>query len=545
MENKGFQVLDFEALNWNKLYAIGIYDGVNYRYIAEKNKDNSYFVKWLLDNLEPDKVCYAHNGGKYDFIFLFQFCESINNKPYGIKLIHGSIAEFRIKYNNKRYIFRDSLHILPASLKNLTVDFDVEHKKLKMDYDIGIDDERFEDYFKNDILGLYEVLEKSNLTNHLTIASGALDSFRKNFYTLPMERNDDDVEHLFREGYKGGRTEIFKLYGKNLKYYDVNSLYPSVMYDFEYPLPIKNNFKKVYSFDKDKLGIYDIVAQIDDLKIPVLHKNVNGKFIFPVGTVNGLFYTPEINKAVEMGYKVKVNYGYEFIKTDFLFKKYVEHYYTIKKSSKGSQRAIAKLMLNSLYGKFGQRRNREVVELDYEEGVWSNMNFNLKKYWDSTSSFIHPEIAGLVTANARVRLYELFQKAGLDNIYYCDTDSIFTDKELKTSDKLGDIKLEGNIKEFIAIAPKLYSYIDADNELEVKAKGFKTAKFTFDDFKLGLNGNLEKFVEQRDKLASFKERFKRNSMNNFGELLNVNKHLRGFYDKRKVIENYDTVPLRI
>ena len=38
-----------------------------------------------------------------------------------------------------------------------------------------------------------------------------------------MERNSDDTENLFRKGYKGGRTEIFKMRGKDLNYYDINS----------------------------------------------------------------------------------------------------------------------------------------------------------------------------------------------------------------------------------------------------------------------------------------------------------------------------------
>ena len=545
MEDERFQVFDFEALNWNRLYAIGVYDGKDYKYIAERNKKNSYFVSWLLDNLHEDMVAYAHNGGKYDFIFIFQLCEELGLKPYGIKLIHGSIGEFRLKYKDKRLIFRDSILILPAGLGALTKDFDVEHKKLKLSYEIGMEDSRFEDYFKNDVLGLYEVLERSGLTRYLTIAGASLSKFKNNFYNRKMERNEDDVEHFFRAGYKGGRTEIFKLYGKDLNYYDINSLYPSVMYDFAYPLPIKNNFKKVYDIDYSKLGIYDITAKIDNINIPVLHLNIDGKFIFPTGTIHGLFYTPEIKKAKEMGYDISVNYGYEFIKTDYIFRDYVKYYYNIKQNAKGSQRAIAKLMLNSLYGKFGQRREREITSLVYD-GSYSNMNFIQKKYWDSTSDFIHPEIAGIVTSYARARLYELFQKAGLDNVYYCDTDSIFTDKELETSNKLGDIKLEGKIKEFIAIAPKLYSYIDDVDDFHIKAKGFKEAQFVFDDFKKGLfDRDLSKFVEQRDKVASFKERFKRNGIKGFGDLLNVNKHLRGFYDKRIVVDKVNTIPISI
>ena len=550
MEDKGFQVFDFEALNWNKLYAVGIFDG-KYKFIAEENRKNSFFVSWLLDNLEPDVVAYAHNGGRYDFLFIFEFCERERIKPYGLKLIHGSIAEFRIKYKGNRYIFRDSFLILPSSLKSLTYDFDVEHKKLELDYKIGIKDKRFADYFKNDVLGLYEVLKASDLTKHLTIASNSFSIFKNVYYHNKMEQNNINIENLFRQGYKGGRVEIFKMYGEKLNYYDINSLYPSVMRDFQYPSPIKDNFKKIYKLNTDKLGYFRIIVEIDNLNVPVLHYNNNGKMIYPIGKIEGFFYSPEIFKAIEMGYRIKVLYGYEFIKTEYIFRDFVEHFYKIKSESVGAKQSIAKLLLNSLYGKFGQRREKEANSF-INDGTVSNLNYISKKYFDTHSEFIHPEIAGLVTANARVRLYDLFQKAGLDKIYYCDTDSIITDTVLPTSTKLGDIKKEADIDEFIALSPKLYAF-RGDKYIKnngfkrgifIKSKGFKSENFTFDDFKRALfKGDTSKFIENRERLSTFKERFKRLKIQNFGDIISISKHLRGLYDKRVILSDYSTVPI--
>ena len=540
-----FQVFDYEAYNWNNAYAIGIYDGIDLKILAEDGKDNFYFTEWLLDNLADKVTAYAHYGGKYDFMFVFQYCEKHKIKPYGIKLINGVVAEFRIKYKKKTLIFRDSGLILPESLKNLTYSFDVEHKKLEMNYNIGLKDVRFKDYFTNDLKGLYEVLFKSNLTGHLTIAGSALHNFTHIFYTKKMIRNNDVTERYFRDAYKGGRTEIFKLYGKDLNYYDINSLYPSVMYDFEYPLPVKNNFKKVKEFDFERIGVYDITAEIEDLHIPVLHKNINGKFIFPIGKFTGRYYSSEILKALEMGYKITINSGFVFLKTAPIFKTYIEHYYQIKQYESGAKKAIAKLMLNSLYGKFGQRRDRETHQI-LEDNTLSNLNYSSKKYWDGSSNFIHPEIAGIITANARMRLYELFQKAGLKNIYYCDTDSIMTDSVLSTSSELGGLKEVDKIKEFIAIAPKLYAYQNLNKEILIKAKGFHEKTLNFETFKNGLfKQDLSGFKEEREKMSSFKERFKRNNINNFTDLIRINKHLRGFYDKREILNDFSTKPLKI
>ena len=128
-------------------------------------------------------------------------------------------------------------------------------------------------------------------------------------------------------------------------------------------------------------------------------------------------------------------------------------------------------------------------------------------------------------------------------LYYCDTDSIITDTVLPTSSRLGDIKLEDKISEFIALAPKLYSYKNTSGDILIKSKGFKSEQFSFADFEAGLSGNTEKFIENRERLASFKERFKRKAVTQFSDLIQAKKRLRGLYDKRKIIDGYDTIPL--
>jgi hypothetical protein len=152
----------------------------------------------------------------------------------------------------------------------------------------------------------------------------------------------------------------------------------------------------------------------------------------------------------------------------------------------------------------------------------------------------------MITANARTRLYDLFQKAGLEHVYYCDTDSIITDTTLPTSSRLGEIKQVDTIKEFIALAPKLYAYETRNKEILIRAKGFKEGNLKFNDFKNGLfKQDLSGFKEEREKMSSFKERFIRNNVNEFTGLLKTSKHLRGFYDKREILPDFSTKPLRI
>ena len=548
-ELNSFKVFDTEALDWNRLYAIGIYDGKQVLTHISDNEPNSAFIEWLLNNLNDGDVVYAHNGGKYDFLFLFQYIQQNKLKIRDIKVIHASVVMLRIEYKGKVIEFRDSFAILPVSLKNLTIDYNVEHKKLQMDYNLGINDKRFLEYFKNDLMGLYEVLEQSKeLLNSYTIASATMNNYLKNFYKKKVSNYSFKVDELFRNGYYGGRVEIFKMRGENLHYYDVNSLYPSVMYDFEYPLIENNNIEYVNEFIPDALGYYYIRVKVPETEyIPLLpYRDKEGKLLFPQGTWQGWYYSPEVSKAIELGYDVKVIKGYVFKRTDYIFREFVDYYYNIKKNSSGAKKFIAKLMLNSLYGKFGQHRELDTFEVSEDSPYMYLPYLNLVRVKTlSYAKYIHSEIAGLITSYARLRLYSLFERAGKENIYYCDTDSVITSKELNTSDKLGDIKNEDNIKSFIAINPKVYAYITTDNsKIVIKAKGLDAKALKYQDFENALyKGDFSAFIYQFERLATFKEVKTRKQVKGFGDKLKIIRQMRKHYSKRYILNNFDTKPI--
>lgn len=68
------------------------------------------------------------------------------------------------------------------------------------------------------------------VTECLTITNLAVKIFLTNHYHgkgnyLPLIKNRTIYEDL-KQGYYSGLSEVYKGYGKNLYYYDVNSLYP-------------------------------------------------------------------------------------------------------------------------------------------------------------------------------------------------------------------------------------------------------------------------------------------------------------------------------
>lgn len=98
----------------------------------------------------------------------------------------------------------------------------------------------------------------------------------------------------------------------------------------------------------------------DSVLRPVLTYRFKGKTIFPRGLFTGVYFSEDLKAVLPIGYKIlKIHSAKQFDKSD-LFTGYVNQMYHTKMSSTGSQRWLAKLLLNSLYGLFG--RKQEIIE---------------------------------------------------------------------------------------------------------------------------------------------------------------------------------------
>ena len=163
------------------------------------------------------------------------------------------------------------------------------------------------------------------------------------------------------------------------------------------------------------------------------------------------------------------------------------------------KRAVAKICLNSLWGKFGQRQNMSKTEyvtdmkrfyeiilddrldnlnLSFLNETMVQMSYTLKDLFVENEHNTNVFIAVFTTSNARLRLYEMLDYLEEKVIYY-DTDSIvYVDdgtKSVKTGCLLGDWtdELGGNyITNWVSTGPKSYTYImNTGNEI-CKLKGF-------------------------------------------------------------------------
>ena len=398
--------------------------------------------------------------------------------------------------------------------------------------------------------------------NHVSIYECQLNK-NKEFQQFAKDFEQEIVEPINpRDAFYGGRTNATKLlynFKENEcgRYVDFCSLYPTVQYYKKYPIghPVKIHNPKKYC-KKSWYGLIKCkVIAPRKLYHPVLPQRIKTdsyeKLVFTLckkcaETRNqsqckhtesqrsfvGTWTTDEVSKAVDKGYNViEVYEVWHFAKsTDTLFKGYIRRFMKIKlEASKydfktkdaetsfktkikdsldikveklefnAGLRSIAKLCLNSLWGKFGQRLNMtqnkyitdvsEFYEIMLDDKLTNKnfqfinddmiqMSYNFKDQFVDNSNNTNIFVACFTTSHARLMLYDKLDYLN-EKVLYFDTDSIiYVDdgkKTIKTGDMLGEMtdELEGkSITNFVSTRPKSYSFKYGRDDEKSAIKGF-------------------------------------------------------------------------
>ena len=538
-------VFDIEATQWINFACLGFFDGTDYHVF--------WGIEVFLDHFLTKKYrgfnCFSHFGGKYDFRFLIPAL--VESGEYDLKFLERNSKIMSIKVIHRKtrmsWKFSDSFFLLPLSLRELGKNFNIKY--MKEDFDVekcktakDFATPEAQSYLRSDCLGLYEILEKfsnwglNNGILKMTLPSQAMHIFTTQFLKEKLYPLSEDQEGFIRKTYFGGRVEIFRMSGENLFYYDFNSLYPSVMLE---DMPVGQTMY-VKSYYPNKIGFYRIKANMQGLKIPVLPVLKSNKLYFPTG--EGEFYTTsaELELLQKLNQKFEVLEGIVFNRKAPIFKEYVQYMFNQRiKYAKGTmENLICKLLANSLYGKFGQKRDNielifsnnppsGAIPYDEEFGLYT-----IEKH--SRSRYILPYLASYITSKARVKLYEKFMEVGQNNVWYCDTDSIITNKLLPVGDGLGELKLEYKIAKGIFLQPKAYCLKLENGQQIVRVKGMKEIKLGILDFIKALKtGDMSGINSRYYNICGFRECIHRDRSLKINRR-EIFKKLNSFYDKRKV-----------
>jgi hypothetical protein len=491
-------------------------------------------------------------------------------------LIHnGKLISIKLKlniegYHGKTIIFKDSMLLLPVSLRKLCEVFKIETVKSyfpfglsnifytgvlpKFEYWSGITPNIYNNlkklfknrmwnfqleaikYCKMDCTSLHQVLTQFNefffnkyqinIHSSLTAPALAMRLFKTHF----MPKNaifqlHGIVEQAIRESYSGGAVDVYIPHNKigsylmsrtfrTIKGFDVNSLYPTVMAQQAMPIGLPTVFEgDIRKIEPNAYGFfYCKITSPKFLEHPILQRRINTsdgiRTVAGLGTWMGWICSTEMYNAMKFGYSFEILRGYQF-ETGDIFSEFINTMYNLRMEFEKSHpmNYIAKLMMNSLYGKFGMRSEFTRVEI-YEINTESDkVAFkDLLKIWGTTiKDFVlleshliivrdstldlrnNPDqeidpfhgietniaIASAITAGARAYM-SLFKNNSKFHLYYSDTDSIFIDGELPESligKGLGQLKLEYTVKKAVFLAPKVYALITEDGQEIVKVKG--------------------------------------------------------------------------
>lgn len=552
------------------------------------------FIEYIYSLITPENniIIFATNLG-FDISALFENTKYFDDIKFIIRGSDVIGAKIFLEDGKTSISFCDTMNFSHFSVEKLgeiinlvynTTSFSKLKKPDCLSY-IPKTNEDFEELEKYNIqdtkitlnyaIFLQKSFNKLNCDLCMTIASTAMNLFRRNFLMEEILTPPKEELETFQEAYFGGRTEIFKRGNvSNLFYYDFNSLYPS-QYFKDYPNP---NFIKISENGEKEFLNYDGISYVElesnNSLIPFLplRNKKDKKLIFPNGIIKGHYSNVEIRYALNLGYKLnKIGKCIYYTKTIKFFKDYGEKLYNLRlkyKKEKNPQEIVIKLLLNSLYGKFAQKYyNTEVINLN--KITWDefqtyikkeNADFNivgnfgyLTDYEGYIPNFINPIISIYITAYARITLYNMFKTIGLENIYYCDTDSIITDKKIKTSTELGDLKLEYDIKLGVLVKPKMYAFITRDGKEVVKSKGipvFYNQQFKYKFFIDCLYNpvisytKFTKFKESNRSNAEYKKGFlKYNEKQEIKKIIGLEDDKRIWKNKFNITELQESLPI--
>ena len=519
-------VLDTEAFIENELeqkfrLAIVFYKNKYYTFTNQNE-----FLNWFLNLVKTQRKNLYVLGHhlRYD-LKLSGLLNLI--KQYKIKTY--SIQPFFIIVNFNTYrdvIFFDLSNIYNFSLKEIGGFIGIQKLEIgnpnnKEEWN-SIPLDQLIKYCKRDVEITYKAFEKLQnwLYNNklgnigISLAQIGFNIFRYRFLkntiihrhrSKLLNKEFNEIEKL---SYRGGRTECFFIgKAKNVNIYDVNSMYPYVMYAYEYPVKRVKRYESVNLETLEKLlNDYCIIAKCylnipSDLRFSPIgiklckkclsqycsHKSYN-KLIFPLGKFYAYLTSNEILYCLKNNYLEKVENIFVYEK-DYIFKEFVEYFYNLKKNSKkGSiEYLFSKIILNSLYGKFAQQKTivkpyaytNNYVDYDYwinENGIKFEQigNTIFKIIGKKLGVYAFPSISAHITANSRLKLLEYMQIAK-DNILYVDTDSLFVYNykfnDNLVNDNLGNLKLEYENVDIQINAPKDYILYKNGSIIEEKIKG--------------------------------------------------------------------------
>lgn len=511
----------------------GFYDGKEFQQF-ESTKDFVEFIR------EKRIIVYAHNGGKFDFMYLIPFLAGTETKA---QIINGRIVSMLLG----KAELRDSFAAVPEALKKIQKK-EIEYWKLEK----AVRNQHMPeivDYLYHDCKYLYDLMHAYRIRagTQKTIASNAL-AYAKKIGCDPGKTNHRfDVN--FRPYYFGGRTECFKPgTHHNISILDIHSAYPFAM---------TQDHATGNNLDFHRASTLDNLSR-EEIERSFITLECTAKGCFPrrESGPNGLMFPHEFHQfnvtgweyiaALDLGLISDINIqAVHYSKKKINFAPYVKDWFQYKADHSAVdaggtklfpiEYTIGKIMMNSLYGKFAQNPARyhdykivpartkicrepllnsknicvecgakdiehgwkwacefDGIEVHSRESLWK-WKHQYGVEWEGKTIYKNVATGASVTGFCRAYLLRAIHAVGSHNVIYVDTDSLIVNENtdlsrLPISPALGDWGIEdlrAPVGHFAG--KKLYGIEQSNGKPKLASKG---AKLTFKDMEKLVAGEI-------------------------------------------------------
>lgn len=502
---------------------------------------------------------FAHNGGKFDNVF----ARCARNVKFLKNICSGatikSLELVPVANPGLIIVLKDTLPFTLMSLKNLAkqvkattqkLDFDIAAKPLSFYLDPA-NRSGWVEYVHTDTICLAECMVKmeqayrklnQSLTNNIGVPSIAW----KTEWNMSLGLQEQYVPkspslvQLIRDSTYGGRVvhwmKEWKAEGAEgaegdpLICLDGNSLYPSAMYLFRYPIgrpslipkeclgsgaEALERFQKEMIGDSRRMFIISCTVEIPNMQFPIYPvRSRLGTLIYPVGIVTGSYNSVDLAEMLKDGCVIRnISHGVYWAKSEKIFSNFVKKLYDERnrlKKEGNEMEYVWKIILNSSYGKFLESIDSftKYVDEDFIKAhglkEWQYLKLANGQY-EYKGRLAHPTVrkpshlGSFILGYSRKIMSNLIDGIGRENIAYGDTDSIYCRKSalsgIRENGDLGGFKNdygEGKeIREAVFADYKRY-YVEITSSTgakEIKAK-MNGANFNQARIRAGL-GNPE------------------------------------------------------
>lgn len=482
--------------------------------------DLALFIAELLsalDGLPNAYTIYAHNGGKFDFMFLIHKLRGrVSFKGRALMAAKIGVHELR-----------DSTHILPMKLSDWSKD-DFDYTKMKSDKRHAYKDEIIR-YMISDCKKLFQIVKAfvDEFGFKLTIGQAAMSGLKQHYTVAKLGEHTDAALRPF---FFGGRVECLAGAGHFVgayQLYDVNSMYPHSMANFKHPIgshytwrrrggiTSKTVFLELTARNYRPGGIGGLVTR---------RQNDEGQWETTATMERGTFRTTlwEFEAAVDLGLIDQVEI-HQYVDcdqftdfSDFIVPMYERRFET--KSQMKVMRAAGvdeeapeylnvkkediflKFLLNNSYGKFAMnpRKFKDAYFTDpgaarpkgFEEiraPIYRCPEYDVWERPAPRRNYSNVGTAASITGRARSIIMRAI--AGAVDPIYCDTDSLIcrSISGVEISDtKLGAWKLEDSFDEVAIAGKKLYACLSRGkagqkDRIKVRSKGVREGALGWND----------------------------------------------------------------